>query len=58
MSHNSGRYYQAAGQTDDEWILDIGGERHDMAFTTGPNTPADLVAEMEAIRDSLVIEPL
>ena len=53
-----GRYYQAAGQTDDNWILDIDGERMTPTFATTPNTPADVLEQVEQIRDSLVIEPI
>jgi hypothetical protein len=54
---NEGRYYQAPGQTDDMWILDVDGERMVPTFATTPNTPAEVVEQVEQIRDSLVIEP-
>lgn len=53
---NPGRYYQAAGQTDDNWILDVNGKRMVPTFATTPNTPADLLEQVEQIRNSLVIE--
>lgn len=52
-----GRHYQAAGQTDDNWILDVGGRRLVPTFATTPDTPADVLEQIEQIRDSLVIEP-
>ena len=51
-----GRHYQAAGQTDDNWILDVGGKRLVPTFATTTKTPADVLAQVEQIRDSLVIE--
>ena len=52
----SNRWYQASGQTDDLWILDVDGKRHVLTFSTTPNTPADVVDQLEQIRDSIVIE--
>jgi hypothetical protein len=40
------------------WILDVGGQRQVLTFSTTPNTPADLVEQLEQIRDSIVIERL
>lgn len=53
-----GRYYQAPGQTDDNWILDVDGKRMVPTFATTTKTPADVLEQVEQIRDSLVIEPL
>jgi hypothetical protein len=53
-----GRHYQAAGQTDDTWILDVDGQRMVPTFATTPDTPEDVLEEVQQIRDSLVIEPL
>jgi hypothetical protein len=53
-----GRYYQAAGQTDDNWIIDVDGVRMAPAFATTPNTPANVLEQIEQIRESLVIEPV
>jgi hypothetical protein len=57
-SLSPGRHYQTAGQTDDYWILDVNGTRLTPAFSTTPETPADVVRQLEQIRDSLVIEKL
>src|SRR4051794_16591456 len=51
-----GRHYQVAGQTDDSWILDVGGRRLVPTFATTTQTPAALLAQVDQIRDSLVIE--
>jgi len=56
-SLSNARWYQAAGQTDDIWILDVGGQRHVLTFSTTPNAPADVVEQLEQIRDSVHIEP-
>jgi hypothetical protein len=55
-SLSSDRWYQSAGQTDDMWILDVDGQRLVLTFATTPNTPADLVEQLEQIRDTIVIE--
>jgi len=55
-SLSSGRWYQAASQTDDMWILDVDGQRQVLTFSTAPNTPAHVVEQLEQIRDSIVIE--
>jgi len=52
------RYYQAPGQIDDNWILDIAGKRMVPTFSTTPKTPADVLEQVERIRDSLTIERL
>ena len=36
----SNRWYQASGQTDDLWILDVDGQRQVLTFSTTPNTPS------------------
>jgi len=54
---NEGRHYQRAGQTDDNWILDVNGQRYVPTFSTTTQTPADVLQQVEQIRDSLVIEP-
>jgi hypothetical protein len=53
-----GRHYQAAGQTDDIWILDVNGDRMVPTFATTQDTTADVLEQVEQIRNSLVIEPL
>lgn len=55
---NGGRYYQAAGQTDDFWILDVDGQRMTPAFSRHAHTAPEVLEQLEQIRDSLVIEPL
>jgi hypothetical protein len=55
-SLSSNRWYQASGQTDDLWILDVDGQRLVLTFSTTPATPAELVKELEQIRDSVTIE--
>jgi len=55
---NEGRYYQAAGQTDDNWILDVAGKRLVPVFSTSADISPDILEEVEQIRDSLVIKPL
>ncbi len=52
------RWYQAPGQTDDMLILDVDGKRHVMTLSTTPGTPTDVVAQLDEMLDSLVIEPI
>ncbi len=57
-SLSSNRWYQASGQTDDLWILDVDGQRLVLTFATTQDTPAELTEELEQIRDSIVIDPI
>ena len=56
-SMSTGRWFQAAGQTDDIRILDLDGERQLTVTSTTPNTPSDVAAQLDAMMASLVIEP-
>ena len=49
--------YNAAGMTEEFWILDVEGTRLVLANLTSPDTPAQVVAEGDAIFDSIAIEP-
>ena len=46
-----------AGQTDDMWIIDLDGNRLVPTVATGPDTPAEIVEQAEAMLTSLVLEP-
>lgn len=50
-------YNAEPGRTEDFWILDVNGTRLVLATTTAPDSPAQDVAELGAIFDSLRIEP-
>ena len=52
-----GLSYEVAGQTDDLWIIDMDGTRLIPTVATGPDTPAEILEQAEAMRDSLVLEP-
>ena len=56
-SLSSDRWYQAPGQTDDMWILDVDGERQLIVASDAPGTPADVTAQLEAMVASMEIEP-
>lgn len=49
--------YDDVGVTEDFWILDVDGTRLVFATTTAAGTPAEDVAELEAIFESIRIEP-
>jgi hypothetical protein len=52
------RWFQAPGQTDDIRILDLGGTRQVVIASTTPATPRDVVARLDSLVASLVIEPI
>ena len=54
---STGRWYQAPGQTDDMYILDVDGERHLVVVSNSPGTPTDVNAQLDAMMESLDIEP-
>ena len=54
---STGRWYQAPGQTDDMYILDVDGERHLVVVSNSPGTPTDVNAQLDAMMESLEIEP-
>jgi len=56
-SLSEGRWYQAPGQTDDMRILDLGGERQIVTFSTTPATPGDVSSQLDEMVESLLIEP-
>jgi hypothetical protein len=51
------RYYQGPGQQLEMWVLDVDGSRLLIETNRFPDSPADDVAELEAILDSLEITP-
>lgn len=51
------RWYQAPGQTDDMWILDLDGDRQTVVVSNTPGTPTKVNAQLEAMMESLEIEP-
>jgi hypothetical protein len=57
-SLSSSRWYQAAGQSDAMWILDVDGQRLVLTFATTQDTPAELAEELDQIRDSIQIKPV
>ena len=52
-----GRWFQAPGQTDDMRIVDVDGTRQVIATSSTPATSPDVKAQLEAMIDSLEIEP-
>ena len=46
------------GQRQDLWILDVAGTRLVIDTATYPETPADVRAELQAMVDTLVIQPI
>jgi len=57
-SLSSGRWYQAPGQADNMFILDLDGHRETVVVSTTPGTPNDVVDQLRAMVASLEIEPL
>lgn len=49
--------YDGPGQTEEFWILDVEGTRLVLVKLDSPQTPAEDVAERDAIFDSIQIEP-
>jgi hypothetical protein len=49
--------YTAPGDTEEFWILDVEGTRVVIAALRSANASADMLAEQQAILDSIVIEP-
>ena len=49
--------YQAPGQTEEFWILDVDGTRVVIVSFTTPGAPAADIAERDAMFDSIRIEP-
>jgi hypothetical protein len=49
--------YVAPGDTEDFWILDVEGTRVVIATLATANASDELIAEQEAVLDSIVIEP-
>ena len=49
--------YSVAGQADDIWIIDMDGSRLVPTIATGPDTPAEIVEQAEAMMASLILEP-
>ena len=39
------------------YILDVDGERHLVVVSNAPDTPADVNAQLDAMMESLEIEP-
>lgn len=52
-----GYSYSVAAQTDDIWIIDMNGTRLVPTIATGPETPAEIVEQAEAMLASLILEP-
>ena len=49
--------YLRPGDTEDFWILDVEGTRMVIAALASANASDELIAEQQAILDSIVIEP-
>jgi hypothetical protein len=49
--------YTAPGETEDFWILDVEGTRVVISAIATANASAELIAERQAVLDSIVIEP-
>ncbi len=49
--------YTAPGDTEEFWILDVEGTRAVISALTSANASAELVAERQAVLDSVVIIP-
>lgn len=52
------RYHQGPGQIDEVWILDVDGELIVIDAMYGDETPAEDVAELHAILESMTLEPI
>ena len=50
------RYHQGPGQIDELWILDVNGELIVMDAMYGAETPAEQLAELHAILESMTFE--
>ena len=50
------RYHQFPGQIDELWIVDVNGEVAVIDATWGDETPAEALAELRAILDSMAFE--
>ena len=57
--HNDGSFYgyDGPGQLEEIWILDVDGTRLVLVKNTAPLSPAEDIAERDAIFDSIRIEP-
>jgi hypothetical protein len=53
---NGERYEQLAGQTDDVWVLDVGGTRLVVDATHSPDSPVEHVAEFLRLVETLHFE--
>ena len=58
-TNNEGSFsgYEAPGHTEEFWILDVQGTRLVLVKDASPNTPAQDIAERDAIFDTIRIEP-
>jgi hypothetical protein len=57
-SLNLDRWFQASGQTDDIRILDLDGERQTVTTSNTPETAPEISAQLDALVETLVIEPI
>lgn len=53
-----GRHYQALGQTDDIYILDLDGDRQTIVVSHTPDTSTDIAEQLEELLVSLEISPI
>lgn len=53
-----GRHYQAPGQTDEIYILDLDGERETIVVSHTPDTSADIAEQLEDLLISLDVSPI
>ena len=53
-----GRHYQAPGQTDEIYILDLDGERQTIVVSHTPGTSTDIAEQLEEMLVSLDVSPI
>jgi hypothetical protein len=58
FQRDPGRHYQAVGQTDEIYVLDLRGDRQIVVVSHTPGTPADVAEQLDELLESLVISPI
>jgi hypothetical protein len=58
FQRDPGRHYQAVGQTDEIYVLDLDGERQTVVVSHTTRTPAEVAEQLDDLLDSLEISPI
>jgi hypothetical protein len=58
FQRDPGRHYQAVGQTDEIYVLDLDGERQMVVVSHTPGTSSEVSAQLAEILNSLEIAPI